>query len=207
MRVLDMFSAKGNATKAFKDRGHNVTTIDNNPKFKPDICQDIMGLTSKTLRTKFSQFNFIWASPPCDKFSMMSVGRWWSPIKKETREAIRLVLHTLDLIEELEPEYWILENPMGMLRRVIGNPNYHITQCQYGRKHMKPTDLWGKLPESWIPKRCKNRMSCHIPAPRGSRTGIQGKLSKEDRSKIPYGLSLSICEAIEKATKQELCLK
>jgi hypothetical protein len=39
----------------------------------------------------------------------------------------------------------------------------------------KPTDLWGGFPPSLILKApCKNGDPCHVAAPRGSSTGIQG---------------------------------
>ena len=44
MKVLDLFSGLGGFSQAFKDRGHKVTTLDNNPEFNPDICIDIMML-------------------------------------------------------------------------------------------------------------------------------------------------------------------
>ena len=193
--VLDLFSGLEGFSQAFKDRGHFVYTVDINPKFKPNWCIDINDIEID--KNALGKFDIVLASPPCEKFSIMAVGKNFNGLNKETRKSIKLVFHTLDLIEDLNPKYWVLENPMGMLRKIIGKPDYEITQCQYGRKFMKPTDLWGVLPASFIPKRCKNGDSCHTPAPRGSRSGIQGSLSKEERSKIPYGLSLAICESVE----------
>jgi len=45
MRVLDLFSGLGGWSQAFKDRGHEVVTVDIAPKFAPIICKDIMELT------------------------------------------------------------------------------------------------------------------------------------------------------------------
>ena len=41
MLMLDLFSGLGGASKAMKERGWEVITVDNNPKFNPDICIDI----------------------------------------------------------------------------------------------------------------------------------------------------------------------
>ena len=57
---------------------------------------------------------------------------------------------------------------------------------------MKPTDIWTNN-NKWKPKpMCKNGDSCHISAPRGSRTGTQGLLNAYERSKIPENLCLEI---------------
>lgn len=211
MKVLDMFSGLGGFSQAFKDRGHTVVTIDIEEKFKPDICVDIMNVTSKELLEGYGEFDIILASPPCNCFSVASIYRHWNTdktIKGETElDAIRLVLHTIELIQALKPKYWVMENPTGMLRKVIGLPHYVISQCQYGRSIMKPTDLWGRLPDSFIAKKCKPGSSCHEKASRSAKAGVQGinnsfsnlgMRGKDERAKIAYGLSTAICLACEK---------
>lgn len=196
MRVLDLFSGLGGFSQAFKDRGHWVITVDNNPKFKPDLEKDINLLKSDELP---GPFHVILASPPCQCFSVANIGRRWKggiPDKK-TVDAINLVNKTLKLIEQLKPKFWVLENPRGMLRTIIGKPQTTISQCQYGNIYMKPTDLWGKLPSTFIPKMCKNNSSCHEKAPRGSLTGLQKIRNPELRALIPYKLSLELCLACE----------
>lgn len=198
MNVLDLFSGLEGFSQAFKDRGHRVFTVDINPKFKPDSVADIMDLAPKDFPFKPQ---VILASPPCNCFSVASIGKHWKGgvPDEETRKAIKLVSHTISLILNLHPKYWVLENPMGMLRKVLGKPQYPITQCQYGRKEMKATDLWGVLPKRFKAKKCKPGSLCHIAAPRGSRFGIQNsKLSPESKAKIPYGLSKAICLICEK---------
>ena len=64
---------------------------------------------------------------------------------------------------------------------------------------MKPTDIWTNNlknllnPNGWNPRKmCKNGMSCHESAPRGSRTGTQGLKGNYERSKVPYELCKEI---------------
>jgi site-specific DNA-cytosine methylase len=219
MYVLDLFSGLGGWSKAFVERGHRVVTIDIEPKFKPTICKDIMTLTAEDI-PDFDEIDLILASPPCNCFSVASIYRHWNkdgtPKDQRTLDAIKLVRHTLDIIESLNPTFWFMENPRGMLRKVIGLPTSTITQCQYGRGIMKSTDLWGEFPKSFVPKKCNNRDSCHASAKRGSHSGTQGidlKAYKKNRfaydvpggggnsalrAEIPYGLSLAVCKAVEK---------
>lgn len=205
MKVLDLFSGLGGFNQAFKDREHEVVTVDILEKFEPTIVADINDLQIQDLK-KFGKFDVVLASPPCNCFSIASCSTHWSidrfPKSDDAIAAIELVLHTMKLIVKSYPRYWILENPMGMLRKKIGLPVTTITQCQYGSNRMKPTDLWGVIPKSFKAKRCKNGDSCHEAAPRSSKTGTQGYKTKELRAKIPYGLSLAICVACEKDLKK-----
>ena len=78
MRVLDLFSGLGGWSAAFKDRGHSVTTLDIEPKFKPDICADILSIDSIS---KLGTFDIVLASPPCEVFSIAAA--WLHHWKKE----------------------------------------------------------------------------------------------------------------------------
>jgi hypothetical protein len=60
-----------------------------------------------------------------------------------------------------------------------------VTYCQYGDDRMKPTDIWTNNTK-WSPRpMCKNGDSCHTAAPRGSKTGTQGRKGNYERSMIP----------------------
>ena len=77
-------------------------------------------------------------------------------------------------------------------------PRHTVTYCQYGDNRMKPTDIWTNYENPNFKPMCKNGMSCHDSAPRGSRSGTQGIKGKKDRSLIPKELCeyiVKICEA------------
>lgn len=203
MLVFDLFSGLGGWSQAFKDMGHTVVTLDFEEKFKPDICADILTVKAEDL-LKYGKPDVILASPPCNCFSMLSVYRHWKdgkPIDDETLKAIEILKHTLKLIEELKPTYWVIENPVGMMRTLPFMKKYHhrvITQCQYGERKMKPTDLWGKFPYWFSARRCYNRDKCHDRTPRGSHeNGTQSIKTPELRAKIPYQLGMEFCVAAQ----------
>lgn len=108
--------------------------------------------------------------------------------------------HVLDLIRELNPTYWFIENPRGGMRSMVwmrGLPRYTVTYCQYGDTRMKPTDIWTNHPNPQFKPPCKNGDKCHIPAPRGAKTGTQGIKGAMERSRIPEQLCehiVDICE-------------
>lgn len=65
------------------------------------------------------------------------------------------------------------------------------------KERMKPTDIWTNHPNPGFKLMCKNGDSCHIAAPRGSKTGTQGRKNAQERSLIPSELCkhiVNICE-------------
>lgn len=205
MRVLDLFSGHGGWASAFRARGHEVVTLDLEARFKCTITADLLTVTAEQLQ-EHGPFDVVLASPPCTAFSVASIGRHWQssgvPKTEHALLGMRLVEHTLSLIKALKPKYWVLENPRGMLRKLPMMqelPRVTVTFCHYGETRMKPTDLWGNFPPSWIPEpACHNGDPCHEAAPRGARTGTQGIKGADLRAIIPFKLSEAICLAAEK---------
>jgi len=200
-RILELWSGTSSGTRPWADRGYEIVTVDNDPKYNPTICKDILDVTLEDLE-EFGPFDFVWASPECRTYSVanMHSGHWLNGIAatEAARASNVRVKHTLYLLENLDTPFWVLENPRGMLRTQNFMNKYHrvtVTYCQYGDFRMKPTDLWGKFPRMWVPiPMCKRGASCHEAAPRGTKNGVQ-RQSREQRIVIPYALPLSLYEA------------
>lgn len=197
MRILDLFAGLGGERRReqIELRGHKYVTLDLDGRFGCTITSDILTQTADTL----GSFDFIWASPPCEAFSVASIGHHWGggsrQYQPKTTHAVlsqRIVEHTVGLIKAIEPKRgWIIENPRGVLRKlpcVAGLPRTTVTYCQYGDTRMKPTDLWGWVP-GWKPRpMCGNGSPCHEAAPRGARTGTQGIKGSAERAVVPWEL-------------------
>jgi hypothetical protein len=209
VKVLDLFAGTGSSTRAFEDRGHDVYKVELDRQFDAHLHADVLELdTADLYRLCDGAPDFIWASPPCTSFSVAAIGHHWGgghrayvPKTEAARLGQRLVGHTLALIAELNPASWVMENPRGVLRKlpvVAGVDRVTVTYCQYGDDRMKPTDLWGGHPAGWSPRpMCRNGGGCHESAPRGAKTGTQGRDGARDRSMVPYDLGLSLCLAAE----------
>jgi len=203
MLVFDFFAGTGSSTKAFEDAGDTVITFELDKQFDVSEHADIMDISAKELLRKYGRPDFVWASPPCTAFSVASMGYHWTggsgayiPKTEAATYNQQLVWKTREIIDELNPRYgYLIENPRGMLRKlppVRGLLRHTVTYCQYGDDRMKPTDLWGSVP-GWTPRTmCKNGDPCHVAAPRGSRTGTQGRKGAKERSMVPYELSQEI---------------
>lgn len=192
MRILELFSGTGSFTRACKRRGHDTFTIDNDPQFKPDLCADILDIDVNTIIDEYDVPQIIWASPPCQCFSAMNnhihFDKHLNPLTKEARNSIELVKHTLDLIKELQPLYWFLENPRALLNQFPFMKKYPlrvITYCQYNDFRMKPTHLWGNFPESMIWLMCEYEDPCHEAVKYGTRGGTLSLKDSAERAKVP----------------------
>jgi hypothetical protein len=207
MIVFDFFSGTGSSTQAFKDAGHTVISFELDNFFEATEHANVFDLNAKDLIAKYGQPDFVWASPPCTAFSVASMGHHWGggsrayePKTEAAKISQELVAHTRKLIAELNPSKgWLMENPRGMLRKlpvVEGLPRTTVTYCTYGDSRMKPTDLWGIVP-NWIPREmCKNGMPCHEAAPRGAKTGTQGLKGARERSRVPYALGEELLKVL-----------
>lgn len=208
MKVLELFSGHKVISQAFKDAGHEVFTIDANPKLKPDYSTDLLRWDLEGLPWTP---DVIWASPPCPCFSVMTISKNWKNGIPQTAQAVRsigLVLQTIEIIEKLRPKYFFIENPVGMLRKMpfMGKFNrVTVDYCQYGDKNRKSTDLFTNV-EGWSGKQCHTGAKCHISAGRGEFSGLHGKKHKE-RAIIPEALALEIvkiCESAYLTSKQRV---
>ena len=209
MKVLELFCGTKSISNAFKERGHEVYTVDWENGFAPDLAIDIEELTEDRIKELCGGVpDVIWASPDCTTYSVAAISRHRKrtadgdliPISEYAKKCDRVIKNVLSLIAGLNPKYWFIENPRGALRKMgfmQGLKRYTVTYCKYGEKRMKPTDIWtNHLNPNFIPP-CKNGDTCHEPAPRGSKTGTQGLANKVEKARIPKALCDHIARICE----------
>jgi len=209
MRVLELFAGTRSIGKAFERKGHEVFSIDYNPEFENiDLYADILKLKVSDIINLFGVPDVIWASPDCTSYSIAAIshhrkkedGGNLAPISEYAKLSDQVNKHMLDLIQELKPQFYFIENPRGGMRKMDfmkGLYRYTVTYCQYGDTRMKPTDIWTNYPKPNFKPMCKNGDPCHEKAPRGSKTGTQGLKGSKERSIIPDLLCDYIVEICE----------
>ena len=199
---IDLCSGLGGFSQAFVDAGWEVVTVDIDGRFNPTITANILTLSAKkiekvTKKGRFGEYEkvVVLASPPCERFSIANSD--WP--QKGTGRALRIVAAVIDLITEIRPDAWLLENPTGRLQWFLGKPPHSVKQSDYGRRvatqggkerrPYKPTDLWGNV---------------NLPLVASDTTGIEvvragtgfTKDARAKRAEIAYGLSQAILEAV-----------
>lgn len=205
MKMLELFAGTRRMADAFEQRGFDTYTIEIDKGFpRIDLYEDILNITSDDIRRAFGEPSVIWASPVCTTYSVAAISKHrrktqdnLEPISEFAKHCDAMVLHTLELIKELNPKYWFIENPRGGLRKMKfmqGIPRHTVTYCKYGETYMKPTDIFTNHPSPNFIPHCKNGDTCHESAPRGSQTGTQRMKDKKDKAKIPTLLCNHIAE-------------
>lgn len=194
-RMADLFSGTGSASQPALDRGWSVERVE---LLEGNDVRNWVGAGT---------YHLIWASPPCERFSVMNIGRNWTrygePKNPDAAAALNLVQVTLEKIARAGPAYWVMENPRAKLRTLPitrGFDRRTVTYCRYGELRMKPTDLWGHFPPSFETRPiCTNGNPDHSAAPRGSTTGTQGRKMGLEVARIPRELALDLTLAVERA--------
>lgn len=152
LRVLDLFSGLEGWSSPWRERGHEVFRVEIDASF-PAEHRDVMTLEPRLLPWRP---DVVLASPPCTAFSVMQIGRNWhhdhTPKNDRARAGLALLVKTVELIDEIDPHAFVVENPVGKMRRMrdvwkrIDLERRTVTYCQYGERRRKPTDLWGGVP-------------------------------------------------------------
>lgn len=213
MIVLELFAGTRSISKVFEKRGYKTFSIEWDKNFDNiDLYEDINNVTSEDIIKLCGGVpDVIWASPDCTTYSIAGISHHrkknnetgnLDPISDYGKFCDKTNKHVLDLINELNPKIYFIENPRGGLRKMNfmkDLPRYTVTYCQYGDTRMKPTDIWTNHPNPKFKPMCHNGDSCHESAPRGSKTGTQGLKNAKERSVIPKLLCehiVDICEDI-----------
>ena len=213
MKILELFAGTRSIGKEFEAKGHEVYSIEWD-KEHPNIdwYVDIGTITTQDIIDKFGVPDVVWASPDCTSYSIAAISHHrireddgnLAPKSDYAKFCDKVNTHVIDMINELleiNPKLiYFIENPRGGMRKmnfIKDLPRYTVTYCQYGDTRMKPTDIWTNHPNPKFKPPCKNGDPCHESAPRGSKTGTQGRKNAKERSRIPKQLCKHIVEICE----------
>lgn len=213
MKVLELFAGSRSIGKEAERQGHQVFSVDWQDFENIDLSIDI-GLLQKE-DVPFIP-DMVWASPDCTTYSIAAISTHrakpdYAPKTYYAKKCDAVNNHWIELIKEwlsINPNMiFYIENPRGALRKMDFMQDFTrhtIWYCQYGDDRAKPTDIWTNS-KNWKPRpECHNKRKdkngvlidhCHHQtAPRGSKTGTQGRKGSYERSIIPQEL----CEEVVK---------
>lgn len=204
--ILSLFDYSGEWARPYAERGYSVLTVDlkKPPYLYPNrehLCADVASL-SLDLRPRG-----ILLAPPCTHFAS-SGARWFAAKDSDGRTAndVALVRSALALVNQLNPTFWALENPVGRLRSLVpelGAPSFAYDPYEFGgysdgepESYSKRTLLWGNfsaptpkpVPLVGYREGQPNRWYSKVG-------GSGGERAKAFRSKTPRGFALAFAAA------------
>ena len=126
MKVLELFAGTRSIGKAFEEKGHTVYSIEWNKEFENiDQYEDIGKITANDILVRFGRPDVIWASPDCTSYSVSAISHHrkkeadgnLAPLTEYAKFCDNVNKHVVDLIKELKPKYYFIENPMGRVQK------------------------------------------------------------------------------------------
>lgn len=134
--ILDLCGGTGAWSRPYTEAGYDVRNIT---------------LPEYNVRTYNPPDNVygILAAPPCDDFSG-SGARWWKDkdFRGSTEQSVEVVRHCLRIICVSHPVFWVLENPVGRISRLVPELGHWVMcfqPCDFGDRYTKKTCLWGEF--------------------------------------------------------------
>ena len=222
--IISLFDYTGTWPEPFKETlEYLIYQVDIKPKHsrvpgilpKPGI--DILTWDYKTdiPADKFNVIGIL-AAPPCTHYSG-SGAQYWKAKDSDGRTAASNMLmeKTLEIVDYYKPKWWVMENPVGRLRRMLrgeykpGEPqisvpdslkdvvsdiNHSCHPCDYGDTYTKKTLLWGEFNNALELNRVEpirsNKQGSWLQS-----LGGKSERTKELRSITPPGFARAFFEA------------
>ena len=152
MKLLELFSGTKSVGKVAEQLGYDVTSL---YLKNADINTDILEWDYKQYQVGY--FDIVWASPPCTEYSNAK-----SRGNRNIEYANQIVLKTLEIINDLKPTFYIIEDPQtGLLKSqsfMDNIPFVDVDYCKYDMPYRKRTRLWNNgicfTPKSLCNKDC-----------------------------------------------------
>jgi site-specific DNA-cytosine methylase len=160
--ILDLCCGLKGGSKAFKDAGWEVVTVDIEKKFNPTFSVDIRKWSWEGRKP-----DLIWCSPPCTEFSRESMP--WCKTGKDPDMSI--VFACKRIIDECEPKFWIMENVKGAVPWFEPYFGRHIGS--FG-----PFKFWGTIPLKGSLKIKYKKKESYSSSNAASRSKIPSRMSK-----------------------------
>lgn len=126
--ILHLCADTGSDSKPWADAGYNVIRVGK------DIGVENFTYTGEVYG--------VFANPVCTEFSTARKGGH----ARDPEVGMFLVNECLRIIKEVNPRFWVIENPArGVLKKYLGEPTFSYQPYQYGSPWSKHTSLWGKF--------------------------------------------------------------
>lgn len=127
-RILHLCADMGTDSQPYRDAGYEVICVGEKDDVRTYVPPDnVYGII---------------ANPPC---TMFSLARTRAHTPRDIAGALAVVSACLRIVYVSRPKFWVIENPMGLLRAYLGPPKITVQPYWFGESYSKQTDLWGEF--------------------------------------------------------------
>ena len=191
--ILSLFDYTGNWSRPYREAGYNVVQVD------IKLGVDIMTFDYNAI----GPVHGILAAVPCTDFANAGA-RWFKAKDADGRIAFScaLVNKTMEIVEALKPEWWVIENPQSRIHKLnpdVGEIKHKFNPCDYAgydpepekSRYNKKTWLFGKFQTPQL-----NRIEpLEKEYPGWKKLGGKSERTKELRSVTPLGFAYAFYKA------------
>lgn len=178
--ILDLCGGTGAWSKPYKEAGYDVRLI-TLPEF------DITDYLIQQYCIVLKPYGILFATP-CTVWANSGT-RWWKERDfKEIANDMLILSSGLRIIAESNLDFFVIENPVGKMSKILGDARLSFNPCDYGDPYTKRTLLWGKfnIPEKNLVKPTQGS-KIHLMCP--------SKKRQELRSITPPGFAKAFFKA------------
>lgn len=189
--AIELFSGCENVSNFLRSKNWDVISIDNNPRFKPTICTDVLNITKSMLP---GSVQFFWISVPCTTFSREAPKHhfsktiikyrnfYYEPVSLAAQLSLKVLDKCIEILSWYPDAFFIFENPVGRFHhfhqlRALPHYRYYVNYINYGFDYSKETYLFSNF---LLPFASKKTV---YPG-----RGVNDLNTAFQRSKVPSGL-------------------
>lgn len=182
--ILDLYGGTGAWSRFYKEAGypvHNITLPD----------WDIRDNDTLAYCISLKPYGIL-AACDCSKLANSGRGRDKDRTFRDGIDAAELVTRALYIIAMTKPKWWAIENPVGLMKQLLGKPQYIFNPNEYGHNYTKKTCLWGHFTPPFVTKIVSPlpTMENHI-----MKLGGSSEKTKQIRSITPPGFAQAFFKA------------
>lgn len=177
LTILSLCDFTGNWSKPYRDGGYDVIQVD------LQHGEDV-----RLFKFPKHPVRGILAAPPCTDFAG-SGARWWAGKGDAALlSGLSIVDACLRMVAVLDPQWWVLENPVGRLKDYLGPCQFSFDPSDYGDPYTKRTQLWGRFNAPMMAKvEATEGSKMHLMSPSPDRAA--------KRSETPMGFATAFFES------------
>lgn len=183
--ILDLCGGTGSWSLPYKEVGYDVRNI-TLPEYDVRLYappRNVYGVLS---------------APPCTEFSVAKHFHGKGKYKHNFKKGLELVSACMRIILTAKPKFWALENPLGYLKKWLGEPDFMFDAWQFGHNYQKKTALWGEFnkPIPTVKSKPKGIVKFSMLKSKDIAPEWFGKLTRTERRAItPRGFAKAFYEA------------